>query len=133
MERIVLSLIVVLFLMVSFSFGNPFCSSHDSLALLQFKHSLNVTDGCDNNEDCPYPKTTSWNSTSMGMDCCRWDGITCDMFTGMSLVWTSVVADLKELFIPIVAFSSFIIFKHLICLVINYLVPYLNRLDIFST
>ncbi|KAL3349494.1 hypothetical protein AABB24_022555 [Solanum stoloniferum] len=82
MERIVLSLIVVLFLMVSFSFGNPFCSSHDSLALLQFKHSLNVTGGCDNNEDCPYPKMTSWNSTSMGMDCCRWDGITCDVFTG---------------------------------------------------
>ncbi|KAH0728407.1 hypothetical protein KY284_004272 [Solanum tuberosum] len=35
-------------------------------------------DGCDNNEDCP--KTASWNSTSM--DCCRWDGVTCNSFTG---------------------------------------------------
>ncbi|KAG5626251.1 hypothetical protein H5410_011469 [Solanum commersonii] len=79
MERIVLSLIVVLFEVVCFSFGNPLCSSHDSLALLQFKHSLNVTDGgCDNNEDCP--KTASWNSTSM--DCCRWGGVTCNSFTG---------------------------------------------------
>ncbi|XP_049391246.1 receptor-like protein 9DC3 [Solanum stenotomum] len=79
MERIVLSLIVVLFEVVCFSFGNPLCSSHDSLALLQFKHSLNVTDGgCDNNEDCP--KTASWNSTSM--DCCRWGGVTCNNFTG---------------------------------------------------
>lgn len=110
MERIILSLII-LFLyaveVVSFSFGDRLCSSHDSLSLLQFKHSLNVTDGdyCESS----YPKTTSWNESSM--DCCRWDGVTAIASLAMLLVWTSVVADLKELSIPIVAFSSFVIFK----------------------
>lgn len=37
---------IILFLcaveVVCFSFGDPLCSSHDSLALLQLKHSLNV-------------------------------------------------------------------------------------------
>ncbi|XP_027772806.1 LOW QUALITY PROTEIN: receptor-like protein 19 [Solanum pennellii] len=72
MERIVLR---VVFVVVCFSFGNPLCSLHDSLSLLEFKHSLNR---CDNNEDCPY--SSSWNSTSM--DCCRWDGVACNSFTG---------------------------------------------------
>ncbi|XP_016462671.2 uncharacterized protein LOC107785811 [Nicotiana tabacum] len=70
---------------VSFSFGHSLCSSHDSIALLQFKHSLAVADyPLLNYYDffCPYsyPKTTSWNRSSM--DCCRWDGVTCDRFTG---------------------------------------------------
>ncbi|KAK6804880.1 hypothetical protein RDI58_002664 [Solanum bulbocastanum] len=87
MERILLSLIVVLFAyaveVVCFSFGDPLCSSHDSLALIQFKHSLDATDSYFNDEYCQYssyPKTTSWNSTSM--DCCRWDGVSCDSFIG---------------------------------------------------
>ncbi|XP_015081784.1 receptor-like protein 6 [Solanum pennellii] len=78
MERVVLC---VVFVVVCFSFGNPLCSSHDSLSLLHFKHSLNATSdhlyGCPNSSN---PKTTSWNMTSM--DCCRWDGITCNSFTG---------------------------------------------------
>ncbi|XP_009787165.1 receptor-like protein 9DC3 [Nicotiana sylvestris] len=69
----------------SFSFGHSLCSSHDSIALLQFKQSLAVADyPLLNYYDffCPYsyPKTTSWNRSSM--DCCRWDGVTCDRFTG---------------------------------------------------
>ncbi|XP_015087079.1 receptor-like protein 9DC1 [Solanum pennellii] len=78
MERVVLC---VVFVVVCFSFGNSLCSSHDSLSLLHFKHSLNATG--DHQYGCPnssYPKTTSWNMTSM--DCCKWDGITCNSFTG---------------------------------------------------
>nr|XP_009784873.1 PREDICTED: receptor-like protein 12 [Nicotiana sylvestris] len=65
---------------VSLSFGRPLCSSDDTLALLQFKKSLAMT-----SSDYPlcqssYPKTTSWNRSSM--DCCRWNGVTCDSFTG---------------------------------------------------
>nr|XP_004231257.1 receptor-like protein 6 [Solanum lycopersicum] len=82
MERILLSLVILQFVyageVVCFSFGDPLCSSHDSLSLLQFKHSLSLTDY----HDCgsPYSKTTSWNSTSM--DCCKWDGVTCNLLTG---------------------------------------------------
>ncbi|CAN4111213.1 unnamed protein product [Withania somnifera] len=91
MERI-LSPIISLFLfllaikLVSFSFGHPLCSSHDYHALLQFKHSLNVTTIKLYDEDCEStaPKTTSWNSSSM--DCCTWDGVTCDSFTGHVIV-----------------------------------------------
>ncbi|KAM3218995.1 receptor-like protein 9DC3 [Capsicum annuum] len=86
MERIVLMcLIISLFLflhaveMVSFAFVHPLCSSHDSLALLQFKHSLSVTQTVYYRESS-VPKTASWNSSSM--DCCRWKGVTCDIFTG---------------------------------------------------
>ncbi|KAK4739166.1 hypothetical protein R3W88_002863 [Solanum pinnatisectum] len=84
MERIILSLIILFVYaveVVCFSFGDSLCSSHDSLALLQFKHSLNATG--DHQYHCPNyfdDKTTSWNMSSM--DCCRWDGITCDGFTG---------------------------------------------------
>ncbi|TMW94456.1 hypothetical protein EJD97_010242 [Solanum chilense] len=82
MERILLSLVILQFVyaveVVCFPFGDPLCSSHDSLSLLQFKHSLSLTDY----HDCgsPYSKTTSWNSTSM--DCCNWDGVTCNLLTG---------------------------------------------------
>ncbi|KAM3290489.1 hypothetical protein P3S67_018778 [Capsicum chacoense] len=86
MERIVfMSLIISLFLflhaveMVSFAFVHPLCSSHDSLALLHFKHSLSVTQTVHYRESS-VPKTASWNSSSM--DCCRWKGVTCDIFTG---------------------------------------------------
>ncbi|XP_059310628.1 receptor-like protein 9DC3 [Lycium ferocissimum] len=75
---------------VSFSFGHPLCSFDDSLALLQFKHSLVVADYplC-SSDDLYYddkfhcqssvPKMTSWNSS---MDCCTWNGVTCDSLTG---------------------------------------------------
>ncbi|XP_059310626.1 receptor-like protein 6 [Lycium ferocissimum] len=75
---------------VSFAFGHPLCSSHDSLALLQFKHSLVVADYPHCSSDDLYyemfhcqssvPKMTSWNRSSM--DCCAWNGVTCDSLTG---------------------------------------------------
>ncbi|MCD7453894.1 hypothetical protein HAX54_022600 [Datura stramonium] len=48
---------------------------------IKFQHSLNVT-GDINTGACEssYPKTASWNRSSM--DCCRWDGVACDGFTG---------------------------------------------------
>ncbi|KAM3378254.1 receptor-like protein 34 [Capsicum galapagoense] len=86
MERILSLVSLFLFLyaveVVSFSSGHPLCSSHDYLALVQFKHSLNVTTAYYYDEDCESsaPKTASWNTSSM--DCCTWDGVTCDSITG---------------------------------------------------
>ncbi|XP_060218022.1 receptor-like protein Cf-9 homolog [Lycium barbarum] len=97
MERmlsVTISLIIFLYAVevVSFAFGHPLCSSHDSLALLQFKHSLVMADYPLCSSDYPYiydvlfhcqssvPKMTSWNRSSM--DCCTWNGVTCDSLTG---------------------------------------------------
>ncbi|KAJ6433383.1 hypothetical protein OIU84_017139 [Salix udensis] len=57
----------------------PLCAHHQSLSLLQFKQSFSI-------QAIPweiliqYPKTESWKE---GTDCCFWDGVTCDLQTGL--------------------------------------------------
>uniref|UniRef100_A0A6N2KNZ3 Leucine-rich repeat-containing N-terminal plant-type domain-containing protein n=1 Tax=Salix viminalis TaxID=40686 RepID=A0A6N2KNZ3_SALVM len=56
----------------------PLCAHHQSLSLLQFKQSFSI-------QTTPfpvkqYPKTESWKE---GTDCCLWDGVTCDLQTGL--------------------------------------------------
>ncbi|KAK3423617.1 hypothetical protein EUGRSUZ_F00281 [Eucalyptus grandis] len=52
------------------------CRSVQSDALLQFNDSL--TTKIDTDSDCD-PKMTTWKN---GLDCCSWDGVTCDNVTG---------------------------------------------------
>ncbi|TXG67646.1 hypothetical protein EZV62_008921 [Acer yangbiense] len=58
------------------------CSSEDSFALLHFKNTISINASASshcNNYAVSYPKTHSWKQ---GSDCCSWDGVTCDRFTG---------------------------------------------------
>ncbi|KAH0649464.1 hypothetical protein KY285_034712 [Solanum tuberosum] len=59
--------------------GKHLCARHEAFYLLQFKQGLtvdpNVQQYCDDTRD----KTLSWNITG---DCCEWDGVTCNRFTG---------------------------------------------------
>ncbi|KAK3423610.1 hypothetical protein EUGRSUZ_F00291, partial [Eucalyptus grandis] len=52
------------------------CCPVQSDALLQFNDSLTVE--TDTDSDCD-PKMTTWKN---GLDCCSWDGVTCDNVTG---------------------------------------------------
>ncbi|GLU12826.1 hypothetical protein SLE2022_294840 [Rubroshorea leprosula] len=60
------------------------CSHEQAAALLQFKSSFSFNNSasfkgyCEYN-DTPYSKTESWKE---GVDCCSWDGVTCDNVTG---------------------------------------------------
>ncbi|KAG5612180.1 hypothetical protein H5410_023461 [Solanum commersonii] len=60
--------------------GQHLCARDDAFYLLQFKKGLIVVDqnihDCDNETRA---KTLSWNVTG---DCCQWDGVTCNGFTG---------------------------------------------------
>ncbi|XP_019152018.1 PREDICTED: receptor like protein 30-like [Ipomoea nil] len=94
---IILLLLVIqclLFLISSVSLStSTLCQNDQRLALLHFKQSFKINtlpvdycvlssiihhnsyDGVQNS----YPKTISWNSS---IDCCLWDGVTCDESTG---------------------------------------------------
>ncbi|XP_019151880.1 PREDICTED: receptor like protein 30-like [Ipomoea nil] len=83
----------LLFLISSVSLSAyALCQNDERLALLHFKQSLkidtNPIDYCvqssiqQNSYESvqnSYPKTISWNSS---IDCCLWDGVTCDESTG---------------------------------------------------
>ena len=79
-----------------FNFSSPstkkfsFCSPEQSFVLLNFKNTfsigINASSQCqiyspetDSWGDYSYPKIDSWKE---GSDCCSWDGVTCDRFTG---------------------------------------------------
>ncbi|XP_044502186.1 receptor-like protein 6 [Mangifera indica] len=62
----------------SFSPSPILCSSEQSVALLHFKNTFSLYKH--SSQFCNgYPKTESWKK---GSDCCLWDGVTCDSFTG---------------------------------------------------
>ncbi|GLT29601.1 hypothetical protein SLA2020_044560 [Shorea laevis] len=50
------------------------CSHEEAAALLQFKTSFSI-----NYSKANYSKTESWKE---GIDCCSWDGVSCDNVTG---------------------------------------------------
>ncbi|TXG67673.1 hypothetical protein EZV62_008948 [Acer yangbiense] len=71
-----------LLLLHSLSFAN-LCSHDQSSALLQFKQLFSFVNYdsylCDDNEHSSYPKMKHWKED---MDCCSWEGVTCDRVTG---------------------------------------------------
>ncbi|XP_048130340.1 receptor-like protein 9DC1 [Rhodamnia argentea] len=81
-HRILLRLLCFLFFLHSSSlpFASPLCPPVQRDALLLFKNSflLNrmASDSCD---WYGHPKTNSWNKS---VDCCSWEGVTCDSVTG---------------------------------------------------
>ncbi|XP_057485595.1 receptor-like protein 53 isoform X2 [Actinidia eriantha] len=60
------------------------CPHDQRFALLQFKHTFAINSSasswCDYYDPLSYPKTMSWNENAI--DCCLWDGVTCDELTG---------------------------------------------------
>ncbi|KAF9671029.1 hypothetical protein SADUNF_Sadunf12G0004300 [Salix dunnii] len=62
----------------------PLCAHHQSLSLLQFKQSFSIQtiprEYLPSFHIIQYPKTESWKE---GTDCCFWDGVTCDLPTGL--------------------------------------------------
>ncbi|KAE8660271.1 Receptor like protein 33 [Hibiscus syriacus] len=77
-------LLVLLHLSWSLSSSVPppsshLCLPHQRAALLQFKNSFFLRDGCGDDYSDEYPKTESWNKS---IDCCSWQGVTCDELTG---------------------------------------------------
>ncbi|XP_056173309.1 receptor-like protein 9DC3 [Syzygium oleosum] len=72
------------FMHASLRFASPLCPPDQRDALLHFKNSFMLdsveSNSCDRDGHVvSYPKTNSWNK---GVDCCSWDGITCDGVTG---------------------------------------------------
>ncbi|KAB5531520.1 hypothetical protein DKX38_018190 [Salix brachista] len=57
----------------------PLCAHHQSLSLLQFKQSFSIQT-LPYDDLTQYPKTESWKE---GTDCYFWDGVTCDLQTGL--------------------------------------------------
>ncbi|XP_056173206.1 receptor-like protein Cf-9 homolog [Syzygium oleosum] len=80
----ILSLLCFLFFLhSSLPFALPLCLPDQHDALLLFKNSFvldsEASDSCHEDDHVTsYPKTNSWNK---GMDCCSWDGVTCDGVT----------------------------------------------------
>ncbi|XP_022717838.1 receptor-like protein 12 [Durio zibethinus] len=68
-------------LLSSSSSATQLCSRDESSALFQFKTLFSIKKtasiGCENIRS--YPKTNSWKE---GIDCCLWDGVSCDNITG---------------------------------------------------
>ena len=86
MGRVHFFLIFFLFLSLpnsslsSFSYN---CFSDQSLALLYFRNYFSVGYSNDFCDEYSYPPRNSWK---MGIDCCWWDGVTCDTMTGHVIV-----------------------------------------------
>ncbi|GLT41624.1 hypothetical protein SLA2020_156720 [Shorea laevis] len=59
------------------------CSHEEALALLQFKTSFSIDYTAPNPYLCDYqPNYSKIESWKEGMDCCSWDGVSCDNVTG---------------------------------------------------
>ncbi|KAK9005250.1 hypothetical protein V6N11_042693 [Hibiscus sabdariffa] len=59
------------------------CSHTQSSALILFKTQFSINETA--SKDCEYPHIKSYpktNSWKKGLDCCLWDGVTCDNITG---------------------------------------------------
>ncbi|XVF78829.1 hypothetical protein PTKIN_Ptkin14bG0168500 [Pterospermum kingtungense] len=84
MGRVIRILCLVLaflhFMVSSWSFSSSFlpsshlCLPDQRVALLEFKSTISLDDDCE-----MYPKTNSWNKS---IDCCSWEGVSCNRETG---------------------------------------------------
>ncbi|KAH0645789.1 hypothetical protein KY290_034593 [Solanum tuberosum] len=59
--------------------GKHLCARDEAFYLLQFKQELRVVSNSEYCDNKGRTKNLSWNVTG---DCCEWDGVTCDGFTG---------------------------------------------------
>ncbi|KAL4595646.1 hypothetical protein ACB092_12G106800 [Castanea dentata] len=59
----------------------PLCRGHERFYLLQFKDSFIINKSA-SLEPWAYPKVASWTLEGNNDDCCSWDGVECDEFTG---------------------------------------------------
>ncbi|KAH0642970.1 hypothetical protein KY289_033944 [Solanum tuberosum] len=59
--------------------GKHLCARDEAFYLLQFRQGLRVDSNSDYCDNKARTKNLSWNVTG---DCCEWDGVTCDGFTG---------------------------------------------------
>ncbi|WMV43478.1 hypothetical protein MTR67_036863 [Solanum verrucosum] len=59
--------------------GQHLCPRDEAFYLLQFKQDLTVDPNAYHCDNKTRGKTLSWNVTG---DCCQWDGVTCNGFTG---------------------------------------------------
>nr|XP_016448748.1 PREDICTED: receptor-like protein 12 isoform X2 [Nicotiana tabacum] len=81
----VVLLVVFLYHELAFSSSTlpQLCNKDQSISLLKFKQMFTVDPSashfCSDYGQNSYPKTSTWN---MSRDCCLWDGVTCDEFTG---------------------------------------------------
>ncbi|KAK9994130.1 hypothetical protein SO802_023833 [Lithocarpus litseifolius] len=64
-----------------FSSVQPLCRGHERSYLLQFKDSFVINKSA-SSEPWAYPKVASWTLEGNNNDCCSWDGVECDEFTG---------------------------------------------------
>ncbi|GLT26991.1 hypothetical protein SLA2020_020230 [Shorea laevis] len=74
--------VCLLFLIISsfeLSFQRTLCRNEECLALLQFKESFVIEKHASGNPFA-YPKVDLWKS--QGIDCCSWEGVRCDPYTG---------------------------------------------------
>lgn len=55
------------------------CLEDASLSLLQLKDEFSYDESASIDCNPPHPRMVSWE---VGSDCCSWDGVTCDSFTG---------------------------------------------------
>ncbi|GKV38386.1 hypothetical protein SLEP1_g46301 [Rubroshorea leprosula] len=75
-------LFVFLCLKTAFS-TTHLCSHEEALALLQFKTSFSINYTASDPDYCDYqPNYSKIESWKEGIDCCSWDGVSCDNVTG---------------------------------------------------
>ena len=93
----------------------PLCHPEESSALLQFKSSFHVaTTSHFYCGDTSYPKTFSWNKS---VNCCEWDGITCDETTGHVIELDLSCSKLEGI---LSSNSSLFSLRHLESLILSY-------------
>ena len=64
------------------TFVQPLCHVHERSYLLQFKESF-VMNMSASSDPWAYPKVSSWTlQEGNNSNCCSWDGVECDEFTG---------------------------------------------------
>ncbi|XP_048130238.1 receptor-like protein 9DC3 [Rhodamnia argentea] len=113
-HQILLRLLCFLFFLHSSSlpFASPLCPPDQHDALLLFKNSfvldLMASANCDwYGPVVSYPKTNSWNKS---VDCCSWDGVTCDSVTGNVVSLDLACSRLRG---PLHSNSSLFLLRHL--------------------
>lgn len=100
-KKMYMLIIQLLVVVVSISLGSragssvQLCHNAERQALLAFKTAFPIHNFSLHYRDSCYSKTGSWMIGSK--DCCNWDGVTCDPFTGhvteLDLSWSLLYGD----------------------------------------